>query len=71
VPGFTATLSSYSGSVETDFPLTLDPALQRGSINRRLTGRYGDGQTQITLESFSQGVKLTKAAPESSNDCHF
>jgi hypothetical protein len=57
--------------VETDFPLTLDPALQRGSINRRLTGRFGDGQTQITLESFSQEVKLTKAAPESSNDCHF
>ena len=67
--GFTATLSSYSGEVETDFPLTVEPPLQRGPVNRRIIGRYGDGQTQIVLESFSTGVKLSKAAAGTTKSC--
>ncbi|MEW6734260.1 MAG: DUF4097 family beta strand repeat-containing protein [Acidobacteriota bacterium] len=57
-PGFTAHLSSYSGDIETDFTLTLESPVQ---INRRVTGRFGDGQAQITLDSFSGTVKLSKA----------
>lgn len=70
-PGFTATLSSYSGSVETDFPLTIDPALQRGSISRRLSGKYGDGQAQITLDAFGGQVRLKKSTAGSSGNCRF
>jgi len=68
-PGFTATLSSYSGEVETDFPLKVESSLQRGPVNRRIIGRYGDGETQIQLDSFSTGVKLSKASPETIKDC--
>jgi len=68
-PGFTATLSSYSGEVETDFPLTVESPLQRG-LNRRIIGRYGDGQAQIQLDSFSTGVKLSKgSAATIQQDC--
>ena len=69
VPGFTATLSSYGGEIETDFPLNVESPLQRGPINRRIIGRYGDGQAQITLDSFSQGVKLSKASAGTLKDC--
>jgi DUF4097 and DUF4098 domain-containing protein YvlB len=69
--GFTATLSSYSGSAETDFPLTLEPALQRGSIARRLSGKYGDGQAQITLDCFGGQVQLKKGAAGDAGDCRF
>jgi DUF4097 and DUF4098 domain-containing protein YvlB len=68
-PGFLATLSSYSGSAETDFPLTLEPGLQRGSINNRITGKFGDGGAQITLDSFSAEVKLRKASSHSFKQC--
>jgi DUF4097 and DUF4098 domain-containing protein YvlB len=68
-PGFTATLSSYSGEVETDFPLTVESPLQRGPVNRRIIGRYGDGQAQIQMDSFSTGVKLSKASPGTIKDC--
>jgi DUF4097 and DUF4098 domain-containing protein YvlB len=67
-PGFTATLSSYSGEVETDFPLTVESPLQ-GPVNRRIIGRYGDGQAQIQLDSFSTGVKLSKASAGVIKDC--
>jgi DUF4097 and DUF4098 domain-containing protein YvlB len=68
-PGFTATLSSYSGEIETDFPLNVESSLQRGPINRRIIGRYGDGQAQIMLDSFSQGVKLSKASAGAVKNC--
>jgi hypothetical protein len=59
-PGFTATLVTYSGEVETEFRLKVDTPLQRGPINRRIVGRYGEGQAQIKLDSFSGGVRLAK-----------
>ncbi len=60
-PGFTATLSTYSGEIETAFPLKLDSPLQ-GPVNRRVIGRYGDGQAQITLDSFSGAARIIKGA---------
>jgi DUF4097 and DUF4098 domain-containing protein YvlB len=60
-PGFTASLTTYSGEIETAFPLKLDSALQ-GPINRRVVGRYGDGQAHITLDSFSSSARIIKGA---------
>jgi DUF4097 and DUF4098 domain-containing protein YvlB len=59
-PGFTATLITYSGEIETDFPLSVNAPLT-GPINRRIVGVYKDGQTQITLDSFSGTVSIIKA----------
>lgn len=84
-PSFTATLASYSGEIETDFPLKLETPFQRGSIGRRITGHYNvegnvkekveasvgqsAGRAQITLESFSKAVVLKRAATIAAKNC--
>lgn len=68
-PGFTATLVTYSGEVETEFQLKVDTPLQRGPINRRIVGRYGEGQAQIKLDSFSGGVRLAKGNNAQWKEC--
>ena len=55
-PGFTATLASYSGGMETAFPLKLEGQV----ASRRVTGRFGDGGADILLDSFSSTVTLAK-----------
>ena len=62
-PGFTATLDSYNKDVVTTFPITTE-TLAGGStrVNRRVVVKQGDGQAQITLDSFGQTVHLTKLA---------
>lgn len=67
-PGFTATLTTYSGELETDFPLKLDSPLQ-GPINRKMVGRYGDGQAQITLDSFSGAARIVKGTAATLREC--
>ena len=55
VTGFNATLSSYSGDIQTDFELSVD---RPNLVTRRLVGRYGDGGAQIELEAFSGSAQL-------------
>jgi len=68
-PGFTATLITYSGDIETLFPLKLDSQASGGSNNRRIIGRFGDGTAQLLLDSFSGGVRLAKATAEELKAC--
>jgi hypothetical protein len=71
-PGFTAALSSYRGSIENDFKLQVKQSgepRQEGEINRRVFGRYGNGQAQITLDSFDGKVKLAKLPPGVAKEC--
>jgi len=65
-PGFTATLSSYRGKIDDNFPLTLKSPPEN---TRRVIGRYGDGQAQITLDSFHGDITLGKALTGSTRDC--
>jgi len=66
-PGFNATLSSYRGIVESDFPLRTIPSREKrdtdragDETNRRITGRFGKGGPQIMLDSFEGLVRLTR-----------
>ncbi|MEN3331281.1 MAG: hypothetical protein V7641_646 [Blastocatellia bacterium] len=68
-PGFTATLITYNGDIETLFPLKLDSQASSGSINRRIIGRFGDGSAQLLLDSFNGGVRLAKAKAEELKAC--
>jgi hypothetical protein len=56
VPGFRARLASYTGEIETSFPLSIDGPVN--TLVKKLEGRYGDGRVQIQLEAFSGAVKL-------------
>lgn len=69
-PGFTAALSSYRGQIENEIQLKIKQAAQHEeTINRRIIGRYGDGQAQITLDTFDGKVKLSKLAPSALKEC--
>jgi hypothetical protein len=68
-PGFTATLTTYSGGLETEFPLKVESPVQRGPVNRRLTGTFGDGKAKIALDSFSGLVKIAKGNAVKLKEC--
>lgn len=67
--GFNAMLSSYRGLVETDFSLNTKQTTQVIGVNRRLVGRFGNGQANITLDSFEGLVRLTRVPATSSRGC--
>lgn len=69
VAGFTATLTTYSGGIETDFPLKVESPVQGGPINRRITGTYGNGQAKLALDSFSGTVKIAKGSAARLKEC--
>lgn len=68
VSGFTAALTTYSGTIETEFPLKVESPLQ-GPINRRVSGRYGDGRAKLSLDSFNGTVKIAKGTAASLKVC--
>jgi hypothetical protein len=68
VSGFTAALTTYSGTIETEFPLKVESPLQ-GPINRRISGRYGDGRAKLSLDSFNGTVKIAKGTAASLKVC--
>lgn len=78
-PGFTALLSSYRGQIEDGFSLKRltktsgdsrdDKTAAPNPGGARLLGRHGNGQAQITLDSFDGTVKLTRAAPGATPEC--
>jgi len=67
--GFNANLTSYRGTLESDFPLKTNQ--NRGNrehnstgergLNQRLNGQFGKGGAQIMLDSFEGLVRLTRA----------
>ncbi len=68
-PGFTATMLTYSGELETAFPLKVNSPLDGGPINRRITGVFGDGGTRLSLDSFSGSVRIVKGGANMLADC--
>jgi DUF4097 and DUF4098 domain-containing protein YvlB len=66
--GFTATMSSYNGEIETEFPLKIDSPVNRPPVNRKIIGAFGDGRAQITLDSFNGSATLAKRAA-ANKDC--
>jgi hypothetical protein len=68
-PGFTATLSSYSGEIDTEFPLKIESPMQGGPINRRLTGTFGNGKAKLSLDSFSGSIRVAKGSEAALKEC--
>jgi hypothetical protein len=68
-PGFTANLMSYNSDAVSDFVVRTSTPRPDSQAMRRVEVRQGDGQAQITLDSFSQTVRLTKLAPGAATAC--
>jgi DUF4097 and DUF4098 domain-containing protein YvlB len=66
VTGFELDASSFSGSIRTDFPVTVRsmPAQnddrRRGPMNRSIRGTFGDASAILSVRSFSGNVVITK-----------
>lgn len=61
--GFEVDASTFSGSVRSDFPVTLRSAAssgRRGSTNRAIRGSFGDAGAILSLRSFSGNVVVTR-----------
>lgn len=56
--GALMTVSTYSGSIESDFPITLKPGDHGIGQSRRFTFEIGKGQSRITAESFSGDITI-------------
>ena len=68
-PGFNAALLSYSGEIETAFPIKAETPIKSEPINRVIKGTYKGGGAQITLDSFNGSVHLAKAASGTLKEC--
>ncbi|HUQ33712.1 MAG TPA: DUF4097 family beta strand repeat-containing protein [Pyrinomonadaceae bacterium] len=71
-PGFTAALSSYTGTIENDFQLQIKQSSEQHmetDVNRRIIGSHGNGRAQITLDSFDGKIKLAKLTPGAVKEC--
>ena len=74
VPGFELDASTFSGSIRSDFPVTLrstasttgadvrgdDRRRNNGGLNRAIRGTYGDAGAILAVRSFSGNVVITK-----------
>lgn len=65
--GFEMDASTFSGSVRTDFPVTLRSAAQgdpargrRGTTTRAIRGSFGDASAILSLRSFSGNVVIVR-----------
>lgn len=56
--GALLTVSTYSGGIESDFPITLKPGEHGVGRSRRYTFEIGNGEARISAESFSGDVTI-------------
>jgi hypothetical protein len=67
VTGFELDASSFSGSIRSDFPVTIRSTAdssntdrRRGAMNRAIRGTFGDASAILAIRSFSGNVVIAK-----------
>ena len=60
--GALLSVATYSGSIESDFEITLKPGDQGSSSARRFTFEIGKGDARISAESFSGDITIRSKA---------
>lgn len=56
--GALLTIATYSGSIESDFPITLKPGEHGIGASKRFTFEIGKGESRISAESFSGDISI-------------
>jgi DUF4097 and DUF4098 domain-containing protein YvlB len=69
-PGFELTANTFSGSIRSDWPLTIggdrdrdpdrDSGRRRGVTNRSMRATFGDGSATLTVHTFSGDIVIAK-----------
>ncbi len=57
---FTLNATTFNGSIETDFPITIPPGTTQTNRPKRLQGTHGNGGAQLKINGFSADLQLKK-----------
>jgi DUF4097 and DUF4098 domain-containing protein YvlB len=60
--GATVSLQTYSGNVDSDFPVTLESGKSRMGHESQFEFRIGNGRSRIVLETFSGNIRIQRSA---------
>ncbi len=58
--GATVSLETYNGTVDSDFPVTLESGANRRQGESQFDFRIGDGKARIVLETFSGNINIKR-----------
>jgi DUF4097 and DUF4098 domain-containing protein YvlB len=58
--GATVSLETFSGNVDSDFPVTLGAGTNRTGGDSKFEFKIGDGRARIILESFSGNIRIQR-----------
>jgi DUF4097 and DUF4098 domain-containing protein YvlB len=61
-------IETFSGAVDSDFPVTLQPTSDRRGRSGTIEFKIGDGRSRIVAESFSGNIKIGRGDGQSSKD---
>ena len=59
--GATVSLETFSGQVDSDFPVTLESGRSRMGHESRFEFRLGDGRSRVLIETFSGNIKIQRS----------
>jgi DUF4097 and DUF4098 domain-containing protein YvlB len=58
--GATVSLQTFSGNVDSDFPVTLEQSTTHSGHESRFEFRFGSGRSRIVLETFSGDIRIQR-----------
>ena len=58
--GATVSLETFSGNVDSDFPVTMGSGTNRMGHDSKFEFKIGNGRARITLESFSGNIRIRR-----------
>jgi DUF4097 and DUF4098 domain-containing protein YvlB len=61
-------IETFSGNVDSDFPVTLQPSTQGKGSTGKIEFKIGDGRARIVAESFSGSIKIERGTGLDSRD---
>jgi DUF4097 and DUF4098 domain-containing protein YvlB len=59
--GATVTLQTFSGNVDSDFPVTLESGKSRMGHESRFEFRIGNGRSRVILETFNGNIRIQRS----------
>lgn len=66
--GATVSLETFSGSVDSDFPVTLESGANRRAGESQFDFRIGDGRSRIVVETFSGDIRIKRGASRANRE---
>jgi DUF4097 and DUF4098 domain-containing protein YvlB len=59
--GASVTMQTFSGNVDSDFPVTLESGRQRLGHESRMEFKVGNGRSRVVVETFSGDIKIQRS----------